>query len=413
MIIYGSTEFATTDFVSDLEETCGTAVGARGVWFSILGNRRQAVVRIEYQLKSLQNGNSELAIFTGSCGDLKCVTNKEGPAAPWYEPNLNQLAVHEFIPKPGKKYFLLLTGELPETVAEYELRISEYEIPVNNECEGAISVSPYPVPEIMMGDNFGATPDFEVDDRETCGIYWDTRGVWYSIKGRGTIVRIEYQLNSYHQGKSELSIFTGSCDALKCAVNKEADSSPWYSAELNYLLVHEFFAEEGEHYKILLAGETFDTTGQYELKVSENELPSNDRCKNAEEIKSFNKIYRGSTVGATPDFVDSDLDKCGITSTNTRGVWYSLTGHGQTLRIEYQLNSYHQDYTKLSVFNGSCGDWSCVGNADAAPSPWYSSEWNEMLHFEFVALEGKKYLLYLSGGNFETAGEYELIVSAL
>lgn len=397
MVIYGSTVPATVDFISDLEETCGTAVGSRGVWFSYTGTKKVSILRLDYQLFSIGNGVSELSMFTGPCEDLKCSINGEGSEV--YR-DWNALAFIEFIPETSMKYLFLLTGQTFDTVGDYELRISEYDIPRNDKCGEAIPVSPFPAPELVLGDNFGATPDFEADDIETCGVRWDSRGVWYSLEGRGTAVKIEYQLYSYHQGNTELSVFTGPCVDLTCVTNVEA-GQPWN--EWNGLLVHEFFAKKGETYKLLLSGEHFMTRGQYEFKVSEYQIPSNDNCKDSHEITDFKKMYSGSTLGATPDFVEEDIEYCGVTSIDTRGVWYRLTGHGQTFRIEYQLYHNNQGNSNLSVFKGSCGDWSCVGNAEAAP--------NDILFFEFDSIEGENYLIYVGGGTFGAAGDYTLTMT--
>lgn len=70
------------------------------------------------------------------------------------------------------------------------------------------------LPAKFVGTTKGATPDFEEHKIDlTCGIDWYTRGMWYKYKlqGRGTVVRMEYQLLiKVNQGNSELSLYTGS-----------------------------------------------------------------------------------------------------------------------------------------------------------------------------------------------------------
>ncbi len=417
IIIYGSIDAASSEYFT---YPCGPGHG-KGDWFSFTGPKIKTGIRFEYQLYSSHNGNSDFSIFTGNCDELNCVINEEGNdgdywSGDWTE-DWNDLVVYEFFPEPGEEYLIYLAGEYSWTSGEYELRISkfDYTTPINDKCEGSIEVSPFPVPELMIGDNFGAMPDFDEYDADTCGVNWNSRGVWYSLIGRGTIVRVEYQLNSIRQGNTVFSLFSGPCGALKCVYNDEASQSLWSGDEYNDILIHEFFAEKEERYKFLLTGENMNTTGVHEFKVSEYEIPNNDRCEDAYEIEFFEDrtTYWGSTKGATPDFGDEDLEECGVPSNHNRGVWYNLTGNDRTLRIEYRLYSYLKNNTKLSVFKGSCGDWNCVGYAEAEPSPFMSYKWNDILVYDFFAFEGEIYLLYLTGGSFDTVGEYALTVSEI
>jgi len=244
---------------------------SRGLWYSLVGNG--TIVRLEYQLWSEANGFSQLSIFTGSCGEgqLVCFANAQGEADDSYMNNFNALVVHEFLAEFGETYRILLTGELFDTAADYEFKVSEYEVPVNDRCEGAIAVDPSPnLPVLIKEDNRGATPDFTELTVETCGVNWNSRGLWYSLVGNGANVRLEYQLWSKANGLSQLSIFTGSCGEgeLVCFANAQGAADDSYSPDFNALVVHEFLAEEGIEYMILLTGEHFNTAADYEFKVS-------------------------------------------------------------------------------------------------------------------------------------------------
>ena len=132
------------------------------------------------------------------------------------------------------------------------------------------------LPATFKGTTKGATPDFEEHDTDlTCGVDWYTRGVWYKLQGRGSVIRLEYQLLiKGNQGNSELSLFTGSsCDTMECAETIEGkDHSSSYEADLyNEQVVHEFHAAEGETYWFRLSGETFDTAADYEFQVTEHQ----------------------------------------------------------------------------------------------------------------------------------------------
>ena len=66
------------------------------------------------------------------------------------------------------------------------------------------------------------------------------------------------------------------------------------------------------------------------------ETPDNDSCEMAFFANSLPVIFKGSTLGATPDFNDCNIDTCGV-AWYTRGLWYRLEGHGAAVaRLEYQ-----------------------------------------------------------------------------
>ena len=406
----GTTAFATSDFDSNLQDTCGTYLESRGVWYSLQSQERH-VVRLEYQLYSKANGDSKLAIFQGSCanGNRICKDNVAGFAMPSYTNEDNGVAIFEFLTEKGESYLFLLSGDLAGTVGEYEFRVSEHAIPENDSCEGSIEVSTFP--SILKGSLLGATPDFDESTIDTCGNNFYTRGLWYGLVGRGKVVRLEYQLFSVANGNSKLAIFEGPCsisDAV-CLESVEGNAGPYYSPQYNDLVVYEFLAKESTRYLFLLSGETFNTVGDYEFKISEYPTPVNDNCKEAIAVESLPQKYIGSTLGATPDFDESSFitSTCGI-NWYTRGLWYRLVGSGTILRIEYQLNSVSSGDSDLSIFTGSCSGLDCEVNIKGADGPYYSSSYNDLVVHEMLAEEDKSYLMLLSGESFTAAGDFSL-----
>ena len=423
----GNTAGATPDFSSTLDDTCGVSLASRGVWYTFKSTTRR-IVRLEYQLFLFANGgNSELSVFTGSCEKLVCMTNIEGADhASYHAEVMNELVVHEFLADEGETYYFLLSGELETTVGEYQLTISEYEIPPNDSCEGATSIDT--LPTTFKGSIREATPDFDVLAIDTCGVNWYTRGVWYKLEGRGTVVRLEYQLNSMaDNGDSQMSIFTGSsCSSLDQQKELEclhqvqgADHASYHTTVPNELAVHEFHANEGVVYWFLLTGERFDTVADYEFKVTQYEIPSNDSCEGATSVDTLPKKFRGSTLGATPDFDIFSVDTCGV-NWYTRGVWYKLEGRGTVVRLEYQLNSMADNGdSQMSIFTGSsCSsldqqkELECLHQVQGADhASYHTTVPNELAVHEFLANEGETYWFLLTGERFVTAAEYEFQVS--
>ena len=131
---------------------------------------------------------------------------------------------------------------------------------------------------------------------------WYTRGVWYSLVGRGTVVRLDYQLwSDFGNGDSELSIFTGSCDDLVCVTNVQgADHPAFYASDYNNELAwYEFIAEQDKTFWFLLTGERFTAAADYEFTVSEYDIPGNDNCEDATVISTSSLSYK-SKAGWRP-----------------------------------------------------------------------------------------------------------------
>jgi hypothetical protein len=273
----GSTVNATPDFTSELEPLCGTSLGSKGVWFSFESAKRR-IVRIEYELKIYGIGDSILSIFTGPCdiGSIKCEGFAYGLAdtVEWNGISANGLAVHEFLSEVGQSYRFLLSGANGDATGEYDLRVMEYDLPSNDACSAAANVITAPgVTQPFSSTTLGATPDFIDTNVKFCacpGMNWYTRGVWYQLTGKGTSIRLEYQLYSYGIGNSELSIFTGSCGSLVCINNVEGlvDTVEWNGISANGLAVHEFYAESDTIYYFLLYGANFGVASNYDFDVT-------------------------------------------------------------------------------------------------------------------------------------------------
>jgi len=133
--------------------------------------------------------------------------------------------------------------------------------------------------------------------------------------------------------------------------------------------------------------------------------PANDLCVNAINIGSDGTIA-GTTLGAT---VDSAGTCNGVTNT-VAGVWYSftdVTGVGSTVTIN-TCSAIGYD-TKLSVYTGSCGAFTCVtANDDAGAACGISSVRSEVT---FTTDGSSTYYVLVHG--FSTTGNFELNVSGL
>jgi subtilisin-like proprotein convertase family protein len=127
-------------------------------------------------------------------------------------------------------------------------------------------------------------------------------------------------------------------------------------------------------------------------------VPANDDCANATSIGLG--ATNGSTVGATL----SGPDTCG-TAITAPGVWYSVTGTGNTMTVSTCSGASNYD-SKLSVFCGGCETLNCVGGNDddcgTASGLLSTVTWCSQL--------GAEYLVLVHGFNADT-GDFALLVS--
>ncbi len=122
--------------------------------------------------------------------------------------------------------------------------------------------------------------------------------------------------------------------------------------------------------------------------------PANDACADAIPVACGN-TYTGTTTNATDDIALN----CG-TNVTAAGVWYLLLGSNQQVTLSTCVGT---DYdTRLNVYTGSCGAFTCVtGNDDAC---------DLQSSVSFVALEDVSYYVLVQGyngltGNFTLAVE--------
>ena len=102
-------------------------------------------------------------------------------------------------------------------------------------------------------------------------------------------------------------------------------------------------------------------TGYVALLQSQG--PANDDCVDAEAILSVPSLTSGSTIGSS---VWPEAFSCGTSVGTGGGVWYTVTGTGNTMTATTCQAMGSADYdTKISVFCGDCGSLTCIdGNDD-------------------------------------------------
>lgn len=129
--------------------------------------------------------------------------------------------------------------------------------------------------------------------------------------------------------------------------------------------------------------------------------PQNDLCTDAIPV-----ALPSSTAGSTDDATLDGVASCGTANT-APGVWYSVTGTGNTLNAS-TCGTANYD-TKISVFCGDCsdsvGDLVCVaGNDDGTGCPGFTSE------IAWCSQPGVEYLILVHGFG-AAVGDFTLTLS--
>jgi len=109
----------------------------------------------------------------------------------------------------------------------------------------------------------------------------------------------------------------------------------------------------GNCYKIRVGG-TLGAVGSGDITVA---CVANDVCSNAESV-TLPAIIQGATINAT---LDAGLPACGSVI-DSPGVWYTVTGTGDLLSASLCGGTSYN--SRISVFEGSCGIFTCVADAN-------------------------------------------------
>jgi len=391
---------ATIDF--DQQSECGIATSARGVWYALLG--RGTVTTIGIVSVTF---DTEVAVFSGSCDSLTCVANN-GYEIGWGSSVL-------FLAEANVQYFIHVTGtdntvtwkdnDAFDIVGTYNITIMEYERYGMDLCSGATQIAG--LPYVDSNTTIGAFQDFgNTSNATTCGIASSARGVWYSLVGRGTVTAVNVEAVF----DSEISVFSGGCDALGCVVNSG------YEVGFGSSVV--FLGEEGVQYFIHVTGtdnallwkdnDAFDVTGSFNISVVEYDNYEMDSCSGAKEISTVPYLDSNTTIGAFHDFDDTSGIVCGIAS-SARGVWYSLVGQGNTTTV-IVISSFDSE---IAIFSGSCEELNCVSNSGSQEGMGSS--------LDFVGEVDVQYFIHVTGTDnmvswktndaFDVVGSFTISVS--
>lgn len=281
--------------------------------------------------------------------------------------------------------------------------------PANDDCSGAITITESAnntCTNSVSGTTISATNS---GDYNPCSSSYNE--VWYEFTpNSSTDYFIERTITS-GSGSTYLSVWSGSCGGLS-----QVNSSCFSTSLSNISLTG------GTTYYISVA--TFNSGGvDFDLCVyPAPPPPTNDLCSSA-LVLAANSVGTFNVNGSSEYATDTDAPggTCG-TSMNDEGVWIEVIVDDQ---YDYQFDLCGSNYdTKIGVYIGTCGSYTCIDGNDDADNNYCSVDLNQ----SFLAISAtdlqaalrsngssrtqKTLYVYISGFSGAT-GSYDLDVTAL
>jgi len=211
----GTTVDATIDDVNG--GYCGVEINTPGIWWWVNGTGEVIRASSCHQKTQIK---TKISVFTGSCGNLRCVT---GDSRPDYECSIldrneegawGTLATAiDFPTFKGQHYFILVQQETLADAGTVWMNYRHPELPSNDNCIDA--VGPVPRDKTIVD---ATTEDGSVSfvDAGYCGALDLYPGSWFQVFGTGGKVTVgacsEFNVDGFY-----FSVYDGAnCDELEC-----------------------------------------------------------------------------------------------------------------------------------------------------------------------------------------------------
>ncbi len=384
--------------------TCGTSTTAPGVWYSVVGTG--ALLRAD--TCGFRTYDTKISVYEGDCSNLFCVAGNDddcglGSGVEW-QSNI------------GQEYLILVHG-FGSAVGDFDLNILEV-VPCDITPDPLATLEGEPTCFDFYEDatNGGCNSTPSVFSNIACGeTVTGTSGTFVGLFDNGTPTNpnddfvtnfrdTDWYLFSLDASQQVTIDATAEFDGLIGLINLTAGCPV-----TSFISSSTFLECSSGSVSALLAPGTYvafiapSVFAGYPCGVEYNMTltcedppppPANDFCENATPIGVG--ITSGSTSQAT---IDAAAPFCG-TSITAPGVWYSVTGTGNTMSaITCGFRTYD---TKISVYCGDCSNLICVGGNDDACGLGSTVTW--------CSEAGSEYLVLVHGFG-SGAGDFDLEIA--
>jgi hypothetical protein len=211
------------------------------------------------------------------------------------------------------------------------------------------------------GTTVGATVDSV--NGGFCGVDINAPGVWWSFIGTGTKIRAS-SCDDSTAIKVKMSVFTGSCDALRCVTGGDAPDFECPTSDgstLNTLATAiEFDTFANQTYYVLVQNAGSES-GIVWVKFGPPNLPQSNNCVDAiGPVPRDNTMVLATSIEATLDVVEAG--SCGADHVYP-GVWFQFMGTGKSVTVSACAETNYDGFT-FSVYHApDCDQLVCESTA--------------------------------------------------
>jgi|GEM_PF-2390839 len=377
-VVAGTTLGAAEEVVP----TTNAGTTGAGVWYYFYGTGLN-VTFSNCSANTDPNFDSEINVFTGSCGVFTVVDGNDDDAncAQGLQSTVTiATALNEL-------YYVYVSDYATGGFGGYfELSVS-CERSVNADCSNAIPLS---CGSVFSGNTLGASQEVI----PTFNGFGTGAGVWYTFVGTGGNVDFS-TCSGITDFDSEINVLTGSCGSWVNVGGNDDDFSCGVDGSFSTATVATSY---GELYYVYVSDWTPGGNGGNFQVTATCSAPQNDLCADATPL-SCGDYVEGSTELAG---VDGPLTTCaGDGFTYAADVWYTIVGNGQDLTASLCLSLYD---TKIDIYEGGCGVLTCVAFDDDFCAPGSEVTW--------TSTQGTEYLIRVHGYGGEV-GQYGLGVTCV
>jgi len=235
---------------------------------------------------------------------------------------------------------------------------------------------------------YGSTECATLDNVNACGgVSVITPGIWFTVIGNGAWLKVTTCRGTDNPDNfdSEVTVWSGACNNLVCVGGNQVDETDKCDNEAGFT----WLSTNGVRYYILVSGTHPDDFNSFPILVYQP--PLNNYCRRAEPLEINGPIAEGSTEFASVD----PVPPCGGITVSTPGVWYSVDGNGEGLKVTTCTDDdwVNDDFdSEITVWRGVCNNLVCIGggqdNEDGCGTE---------ADFRWVSDENAKYYILVSG----------------
>ncbi|HPF91097.1 MAG TPA: GEVED domain-containing protein, partial [Flavobacteriales bacterium] len=332
----GTVESATDSGVA-VSPCLGTADD--DVWYTFVASAPEHIVSLNGVAGSTTSMNFQ--VFSGACGGLTSIACGATGSAP--STTVSGLT-------PTETYYVRVytnTATIGQnTTFNICVTTPPAGPPANDDCAGAYPLTVNAGQSCTantFGTVYGATASA---DATTCTGAEDD-DVWFSFVATGPAHTISLNSVAGSVTSMNFQVLSGTCGSLTSVVCSGTGSAPTAFAS---------GLTAGNTYYVRVYTNTALGGQNTTFNVCVTSPPANDLCANAQAV-ACNSVTAGTTVGSSNT---GNPGTCITTLTNT-GVWYTVQGWGGPMVASLCGASFD---TKMGVFTGSCGAFTCVNGND-------------------------------------------------